>query len=391
MSITYREGLGRPLTYSELDENFRTVESITNSASASASTAEAAKAAAEASAAAAAASAAAAGGKVSLTGNETIAGVKTFSSSPLLPTPIATDSTTKAQTTAGSLSQIRSFGFGAQASPPAVDLNVVDVGGVSGVSSGTANQPIGYASGSLLFRMVYSATEEFQLLASRNVTGRFAVRRTVSGVAGSWVEPVLPTDLAALPLTASLSPGTDNNRTLGTSSLRYSVVYAGTGTINTSDAREKTEVVPLTDAELRAACAMAKEIGTYKWLESVAEKGEGSRLHIGLTVQRAVEIMESESLDPFAYGFICYDAWDETYVDHPEEREFIEVPAEYDADGNETSAAHMKEGDVIKEAWRELKAPAGNRYGFRHDELSLFIAAGFNERLAIIERTIGGG
>jgi hypothetical protein len=88
-------------------------------------------------------------------------------------------------------------------------------------------------------------------------------------------------------------------------------VYAGTGTINTSDAREKTPVVPLTAAEIAAAQELAGEIGTFQFLSSVAEKGaENARHHVGMTVQRAIEVMESHGLDPFGYAFICYDEWD---------------------------------------------------------------------------------
>lgn len=64
-------------------------------------------------------------------------------------------------------------------------------------------------------------------------------------------------------------------------------------------------------AEISAAKTLSKEIGTYKWLEAIQAKGADARTHIGMTVQRAIEIMEANNLDPFAYGFICYDKWDE--------------------------------------------------------------------------------
>lgn len=104
-----------------------------------------------------------------------------------------------------------------------------------------------------------------------------------------------------------VSPGADNTQTLGAGSFRWSTVYAGTGTINTSDAREKTDVRQFTAAEMRAAKNLAREIGVYQWLASIAEKGDAARLHIGMTVQRAIELMEAEGLDPWRYGFICCD------------------------------------------------------------------------------------
>ena len=106
-------------------------------------------------------------------------------------------------------------------------------------------------------------------------------------------------------------PNADNGAPLGTSSFRWSTIYAGTGTINTSDARKKTPVAPLTLAELEAATELAREMGTFRFLESVAEKGDAARKHAGMTVQRAIEIMESHGLDPFSYGWICHDTWEE--------------------------------------------------------------------------------
>lgn len=142
--------------------------------------------------------------------------------------------------------------------------------------------------------------------------------------------------------TGHTQPGTDNSQNLGGASNRWATVYAGTGSINTSDAREKTDVRALTADEVSASKALAAEIGAFKFLDAVAKKGDAARTHIGMTVQRAVEIMTAHSLDPMAYGFICHDAWGE--------------------------------GDT-----------AGDRYGFRPDELLLFIARGFDARLTALE------
>jgi hypothetical protein len=105
-------------------------------------------------------------------------------------------------------------------------------------------------------------------------------------------------------------PMVDNTQNIGSASFRMATVYAGTGTINTSDAREKTAVTALTDAEIAAAKALAVELGSFKFLSSVAEKGAAARSHIGMTVQRAIEIMLAHDLDPMAYAFICHDKWD---------------------------------------------------------------------------------
>lgn len=161
---------------------------------------------------------------------------------------------------------------------------------------------------------------------------------------------------------ANLRPAIDNDMALGSGSARFSVVYAAAGSINTSDAREKTEVRPLSVDELAAAVALGREIGAYKWLESIRAKGDAARLHIGMTVQRAIEIMASYGLDPFAYGFICYDRW----AARPE------VCSEW--------LREVEGGGVAASSVTSPGTAAGDLYSFRPDGLHAFIARGILER-----------
>lgn len=194
----------------------------------------------------------------------------------------------------------------------------------------------------------------------------------------------------------------DNVASLGTSSQRWSVVYAGTGTINTSDAREKTPVSALEANQIAAAIALSKEIGTYKWLASIQEKGEDARLHIGMTVQRAVEIMEANGLDPMAYGFICYDSWDATPENsYMEQRGYLYTLNEETEEEQVVVENVIEEGNAFPDTgvyWKYTHdekvviseaVPAGDRYSFRYDELNLFIAAGIEARLAALEEAMG--
>ena len=82
--------------------------------------------------------------------------------------------------------------------------------------------------------------------------------------------------------------------------------------------------------------------------------------------------MESCNLDPMAYGFICYDEWDDVFVEHPA----IEA-----VEANETGPAV----EAVA-GWTEQTKWAGDRYGFRSGQLNSFIAAGFNARLEVMER-----
>lgn len=264
-----------------------------------------------------------------------------------------------------------------------------------------------------------------------------------SGTAGN---AITFTQAMTLDASGNLRPGTDNSQTLGSGSYRWSVVYAGTGTINTSDAREKTKVSLLEDKEIEAAAALSAEIGKFQFLTSIESKGEDkARIHLGMTVQRAIEIMEKNSLDPMRYAFICYDKWEEevdavegeegayaiisstqkTATSQVEEKviEVIDgVPTQktvtkdvtspvyeavpvVDEDGNPvvnvtpaTEEELDEEGNVVKEAIPEQVVPvtyqvpvmetvttwkkkvSKDRYGFRYDQLIMFIAKGLEAR-----------
>ncbi|RQZ17230.1 hypothetical protein DIE15_12210 [Burkholderia sp. Bp9031] len=146
----------------------------------------------------------------------------------------------------------------------------------------------------------------------------------------------------------NIGPSADNSSSSGYASLRWSVVYAASGAINTSDARLKSAVRSMTAAEIAAAQQLAAEIGIYQFLAAISEKGaDGARLHTGTTVQRVIDVMQSHGLDPLRYAFICYDKWDA-------------VDAILDEDGG-----------IVMPA-RE----AGDLYSFRDNEFQFFLLAG---------------
>ena len=148
-------------------------------------------------------------------------------------------------------------------------------------------------------------------------------------------------------------PATDNAFTLGAAANRWSTVYAGTGTINTSDEREKQQVKPIDDVVLRAWAKV--EYCAFKFNDAVALKGDGARWHIGLIAQKVKEAFESEGLDAFAYGLLCYDQWDEIVEDVLEE---VDVT--------------LEDGTVVKGAQptgeKRVVLQAGNRYGIRYEQ-----------------------
>ena len=141
-------------------------------------------------------------------------------------------------------------------------------------------------------------------------------------------------------------PATDNVQPLGAAANRWSVVYAGTGTINTSDEREKQQIADLDDAERRVAVAIKGLVKKYKYNDAVALKGDDARIHVGVIAQEVIAAFEAEGLDATRYALLCHDTWEA----EPEETD--------------------DEGNVINPG-----IEAGERYGIRYDELLAFMIA----------------
>ena len=139
-------------------------------------------------------------------------------------------------------------------------------------------------------------------------------------------------------------PTSDNNVNLGAPSGRWAVVYAGTGTINTSDEREKQDIAQLDEAEKQVAITIKGLVKKFRFKDAVAIKGDAARIHIGVIAQEVMAAFTAQGLDPMRYGIVCYDEWDAE-------------PEIKDEDDNVISPA------------RE----AGNRYGVRYEELLAFI------------------
>lgn len=142
---------------------------------------------------------------------------------------------------------------------------------------------------------------------------------------------------------SSLRPHADNSYSLGDASQRASVIYAASGTINTSDKRDKQQVRVLNEAEKNVALKVKQLIRAFKYNDAVKVKGDQARVHFGVIAQSVKAAFESEGLSAEDYGVLCFDEWPE--------REEIEL-----------------NGVVVQEYM-----PSGNRYGVRYDELIMFL------------------
>lgn len=103
------------------------------------------------------------------------------------------------------------------------------------------------------------------------------------------------------------APGADNAQSLGSATRRWSVIYAGTGSINTSDEREKQDTGALPDAWLDAWADV--QWVRFRFRDAVAAKGAGARWHVGLIAQRVRDAFAARGLDATAIGLLCRDVW----------------------------------------------------------------------------------
>jgi hypothetical protein len=110
----------------------------------------------------------------------------------------------------------------------------------------------------------------------------------------------------------------DNSKDVGTSGVRFDNVYATNGTIQTSDANEKQDIEELSEAEKRVATAAKGLIRKFRWIDSVDEKGDDARIHVGVIAQDLQAAFEAEGLDAGRYAMFISSTWweaTETYTD----------------------------------------------------------------------------
>lgn len=141
-----------------------------------------------------------------------------------------------------------------------------------------------------------------------------------------------------------------NTYSLGEADCLWSVVYAATGAIDTSDERLKSSIADISDAVLDAWENVSWM--QYKFNDAVEKKGDDARVHVGLIAQRVKDVFEANGVDPSQYGFFCHDEWEA----QEEERD--------------------EDGKILRAA-----RPAGDAYAMRYEE-ALCIEAAYQRRRA---------
>lgn len=160
-----------------------------------------------------------------------------------------------------------------------------------------------------------------------------------------------------VPGKGDIFPYGDNSQRCGLAGRRWSNIFAATGSVQTSDERTKTGIVDPEEALMRAWGKVNFKVFQFK--DAVEKKGADARLHVGVIAQQVVKAFESEGLDAYRYGLLCYDKWES-------------VPAKVDEDGRVRVPA----------------IEAGELFGIRYEEALALEAAYQRWKLQKIEATL---
>lgn len=223
----------------------------------------------------------------------------------------------------------------------------------------------------------------------------FHIMNEVAGQLGLGVNGVFR---FIMDVSGNIAPGSDNGQAFGSPSARWSVLYAGTGTINTSDEREKKWRGGISEEEFAAGVRVLDELGLYQWRDAVEEKGADARIHFGVRAQRVWAIFaEAGLVDPIKkgapgrtpYAFLCYDAWDEErqpIMKEKKVRKTRPVLVESGTVGEDGAPVMIEkdepyfETEMVDTGKTEVVRAAGDRFGVRSDQLALFLVAVMDER-----------
>ena len=250
---------------------------------------------------------------VSLEGNETIGGTKTFVVDPYIKNPTPQLYMKDTQQTKGT-------------APSADVWGGIAFQDANGNLMGRCRQLYTSGKTNMVSLYVYKANS-----SSDTDNSSMSIKYPASG------NPYVETG-------AYFRPSSDNSLNLGDSSHRWKQLYAGTTTISTSDERLKQDIENISDEILDVWGKV--EFYRYKFKDAVAEKGKNARYHTGLIAQRIERIFAEHGLNAFDYGLLCYDEWQE----QKEEKD--------------------EEGNIITP-----KIEAGNRYSLRYEECLCMEAA----------------
>jgi len=195
----------------------------------------------------------------------------------------------------------------------------------------------GASAGDTFIHFVTPGSDQWAMGIDTSVSSRFALLNAATSPSAAATIGVYMDD------SGQFFPAGDNTHNLGKSSKRWKEVFAGIGTINTSDETLKEQITDLTLAELNVAVVAKSLLKKFKFKDAVASKGSAARWHVGIVAQQLAAAFAEEGLDANNYGMFCSDTW-------------------YEVDGEEVKSGTPNAVEIT-------------RLGIRYDELQAFINA----------------
>ena len=172
-------------------------------------------------------------------------------------------------------------------------------------AQGNGSNPTIVTANQILFGMTggaYNGTSNYEVAKIRFQTGSTISSTslpTTMVFSTTLASSTTVVDGVAINQGGVLFPLTDNAYSLGASGNRWSVVYAATGTINTSDQRQKTQI---SDASLGLEFINALHPVSYKWVSGgkvvtrqLYRDKDGKEVPVGTTGAKPAEIISSDS------------------------------------------------------------------------------------------------
>jgi len=234
---------------------------------------------------------------------------------------VATATTTPAITLTTSITGVLK-GNATAISAAVAGTDYVTPTGAETLSNKTLTAPVlGTPSSGTLTNCTFPPLNQNTTGTSGGLTGSPSI--TVSGVTVGTATNALGDSSTNLTLgnnTVFVSPATgfapsvNNAYVLGAPGYRWSEVFAINPVINTSDARQKQQDRPLSEAERAVAIKVKGLIKTFKFNAAVEKKGDAARIHVGVYAQELLDAFASEGLNAADYGMFCYDELESTNV-----------------------------------------------------------------------------